>query len=273
MRSKISRESLTGAVARRRELAGFTLFETSYAPHLKMPRHAHEPASFGLVLHGSYTEQCGPHTRTCQPSTLVFHPPDEEHAVEFHQARVRIFRLETKSHWLARVCEHTAAFNQPEEFHGGPAAQLALRLYREFQEMDEAAPLAIEGLALEILAAVVRSQTRDSASQPPRWLQQARDLLHAQFSDNLTLANIALVVGVHPVYLAREFRKYFRCTIGEYVRRLRVESACREMAASDAPLIEIAAAAGFYDQSHFSRTFKRLTGLTPAEYRAVARSS
>ncbi len=88
----------------------------------------------------------------------------------------------------------------------------------------------------------------------------------------LTLAAIASVVGMHPVYLAREFRKHFRCTVGQYQRRLRIESACLEISRSDTPLAEVAAAVGFYDQSHFSRTFKRITGLTPAEYRAVFRA-
>ena len=273
MTLKISCEPAVAAVARQRELANFTLFENVYVPGLKMPRHVHEAAAFCIVLQGAYTEQHDFKTRTCQPSSVIFHPPDEAHAVQFHQASVRIFRLEAKPHWLARVREHTTALDAPAEFHGGLAAQLTLRLYREFHEMDEAAPLAMEGLAFEILAQAARSQTRHIEPQPPHWLLQARDLLHAHFSESLTLASIAQTVGVHPVYLAREFRKHFRCTIGEYMRRLRIECACREIAQTDMPLIEIAAAAGFYDQSHFSRTFKRLTGLTPAAYRAVSRAS
>src|SRR5205085_5689743 len=81
MRSKISRPPLS-EVAQRCELAGFTLFETAYAPSLKMPRHGHAAAAFSLVLHGAYTEQHGKRTRACQPSTIVFHPPDEEQGVQ-----------------------------------------------------------------------------------------------------------------------------------------------------------------------------------------------
>lgn len=272
MTLKISRPPLS-EVAQRCELTGFSLCETAYPSGLKMPRHGHEAAAFSLVLCGAYTEQAGPRARTCQPFTLVFHPPDEEHAVEFHRERVRIFRFEAKPHWLARVREHSAVLDHPAEFHGGHLAQLALRLYRESHHLDDTSPLAMEGLAFEILAAAARTQTRSSDAQPPPWLRQARDLLHAQFSESLTLANIAAAVGVHPVYLAREFRRHFHCTVGEYVRRLRIECACREMAESDLPLIEIAAAAGFYDQSHFSRTFKRCTGLTPAEFRAASKAS
>ena len=60
-----------------------------------------------------------------------------------------------------------------------------------------------------------------------------------------------------------------RTTFAGYVRHVRIEFARRELAASSASLSAIAAAAGFCDQSHFSRLFKRYTGLTPAEYRVA----
>jgi AraC family transcriptional regulator len=237
-----------------------------------MPRHSHAPAYFSLLLQGGYTERDDRQSRTCQPSALILHPPGSEHAVQFHNARVRIFRVEVKPPWLERVREQATVLDRPAEFQGGWPARLAARLYHEFREMDDAAsPLAIEGIALEILAEAARRQHRAFERQPPRWLGRVRELLHAQFPEPLTLARVAEAAGVHPVHLAREFRRHYRCTVGEYVRRLRVERACREIAKSDVPLVEIASAAGFYDQSHFSRTFKRLTGLTPAAFRAACR--
>jgi AraC family transcriptional regulator len=83
------------------------------------------------------------------------------------------------------------------------------------------------------------------------------------------VAEIARAAGVHPVYLARTFREHHGMTIGEYVRKLRIEHACRLISTTGAPLSEIALAAGFCDQSHFSRTFKRVTGSSPAEYRRL----
>jgi AraC family transcriptional regulator len=89
----------------------------------------------------------------------------------------------------------------------------------------------------------------------------------------LKLADIAEAVGVHPVHLAQTFHKSYRCTVGDYVRRLRIESTCRELATSEAPIVEIALAAGFCDQSHFTRTFKRLTGIAPSQYREALRAA
>ena len=134
--------------------------------------------------------------------------------------------------------------------------------------MDEVSPLVIESLAAEILAEVSRRTIRDTERRPPIWLKQARELLRARFSESLTLTAVAESVGVHPVHLARVFRQFYRCTTGEYMRQLRIEFAARELSTSDTPLVAIAAAAGFSDQSHFSRSFKDRTGLTPGEFRA-----
>jgi AraC family transcriptional regulator len=93
------------------------------------------------------------------------------------------------------------------------------------------------------------------------------------FSETLTLTQIAQVVGVHPVYLATAFRKKFGLTIGEFVRKLRIEHACDELIKGDLPLAAIALDAGFVDQSHFSKVFKLQVGTTPANYRRIFRSS
>jgi AraC family transcriptional regulator len=87
------------------------------------------------------------------------------------------------------------------------------------------------------------------------------------------LKTIADSVAVHPVHLVRTFRRFYRSTVGEYLRRLRIEFASQQLAGTDTPLADIALASGFADQCHFTRTFKRLTGLTPARYRALYRGA
>ena len=137
--------------------------------------------------------------------------------------------------------------------------------------MDTASPLAIEGITLEMLAEASRSRKVNVDRQPPRWLKQAIDLLKEHFSDHLTITQIATAVGIHPVHLTREFRKFHRCTIGDYIRKLRIEQACNALAHSDCSLAQIALSAGFSDHSHFSRIFKRFMRVTPTQYRAASR--
>jgi AraC family transcriptional regulator len=224
-------------------------------------------------LQGAYTEQYDDKIRNCSASTLVFHPSREEHADRFHEDGGRLFRIEIEPERLSSIRKHTPLSERPADFRGGRLAFLATHLYREFREEDPAAALAMEGLILEIFAEATRSNGPLRPARPPRWLRQAHDLLHERFSEGLTLRTIADSVAVHPVHLVRSFRRFYRSTIGEYLRRLRIEFASQQLAATDTPIAAIAVASGFADQSHFSRTFKRLTGLTPAKYRVVYRGA
>jgi len=138
--------------------------------------------------------------------------------------------------------------------------------------MDEASPLAMEGLTLEILAAVSRSRDDRLERKPPHWLIKARELVHDRFTGKLILDEIAGAVDIHPVHLCRAFRRYFGCTPGDYVRSLRVDFAARQLLTSQQSLVGIALAAGFVDQSHFTKAFKRCTGMTPGAFRLQVRS-
>lgn len=249
--------------------AEFKLSEAIYPAGLKMSAHEHEPAHLSVLRKGSYSETFGRGTRICNKSTVVFRPPHERHAVDFHNTEVRIFRVEINSRWLQSKLEDQTIPDCSNEFRAGLIPFLCTRLYREFQGNDSCSPLAIEGLLLEILAEICRQKLKSNHSSPP-WLEQAREMLHASICEPPSLDAIAQAVGVHPVYLAREFRRHYHCTIGEYLRWLRVKLACRELSRLELPLSAIAANAGYYDQSHFTTTFKRYTGMTPTQYRSIA---
>ena len=137
--------------------------------------------------------------------------------------------------------------------------------------MDTASLLAIEALTLELIVELSRSSRLRPERKLPRWLTLAKETLHERSSESITLGDIAKQVDIHPVHLAREFRKVYGCTLGEYLRGLRVQFACRELSSSNRPLVDIALGAGFSHQAHFSRVFKRYTGVTPTEFRALNR--
>jgi AraC family transcriptional regulator len=150
------------------------------------------------------------------------------------------------------------------------APWLARRLYRECRRTDDLSPLAVEGLALEVLAEISRPGVADLEKVAPGWVLQIRDLLHDKFQERPSLDDISRVVGIHPAHLARVFRKEFGCTIGDFVRKLRVRHACQQLSTSEAPLARIALDTGFSDQSHFTRVFRQHTGMTPAEFRRIS---
>ena len=149
-------------------------------------------------------------------------------------------------------------------------AWLFTRLYGEFQQDDDAAPVAMEGLVLEMLATVSRSSVRVKGKFPV-WLQRAKEMVDACFLENLTLHSIAECAGVHTVHLSREFRRHYSSTVGEYIRKRRIEYACKEILSSEVSLAELATTAGFADQSHLTRMFKRHVGMTPTQFRETFR--
>jgi AraC family transcriptional regulator len=272
MGSWLSRGQFFGSRLGCREVGGFTLTEYEYPPNIDLQRHGHEQAYFCLVLQGGYAENCGRKTRAYSPMTVTFHPAGEVHSDRFEGAGGRIFSVEIQPSWMRRVPELSPVLKASPEFRGGSLAALVVGIYKEFRNPDSLSHLAIEGLALEVVAASSRRLESPGAGAPPRWLKEARELIQERFAEPLTLGAIAAQAGVHPMHLVREFRRYFQTTVGEYMRRQRIEYACRLLAASDIPLIEIALQAGFSHHSHFTRIFKRATGMTPTEFRAVSGS-
>lgn len=272
MEQKLPPGRLYGETISRQEVAGLVLIETAYPAGLRLPPHSHEHAGFCLVLRGTFERACGGRTHDCPPASLSFHPPDESHSERFDKAGTRLFGILITGGLLDRLREYPVVSEGPAFFRGGRPSLLAVRLRREARRMDEVSPLAIEGLALELLAETSRRRASRREPGPVRWLVRAREMLRARFAEPLTLADVARAVDVHPVHLARVFRQHQHCTVGEYVRRLRVEFARRQLASTDLPLSEIALLAGFCSQSHLSTAFKLHAGMTPTEYRSAFRS-
>jgi AraC family transcriptional regulator len=258
-------------IMNRCEMAGFFLNEAVFPPDFKVSKHAHSRAGFCVVIAGGCTEIYARKTRVYEPPTLEYLPAHEEHSLRVHRHGMRSFSVEFTSDWLKNLPESAPILNLSVYFKGGTLSTLLVRLYKEFKQSDELSPLVIEGLALEILGESSRVLLNREDRNLPRWLQDAEELVQARFAEHLGLSFVANIVGIHPVRLAREFRRRYGMTLGEYLRRLRMEYVTRELVRSELSLAEIANAAGFSDQSHMCRTFKRHTGLSPAKYRAVSR--
>lgn len=251
--------------------AGFTLTEGIHAGGTRLPWHHHEGPTLCFVLRGVFTETSGGERLTCTPDTLKVMPAGERHCDDFDRGDTRGLLVEADPERARAILTHAPILDERTAFHGGLPAALARRVYQEFRQPDEAAPLAIEGLLLELLAAVSRSRADGAANGVAPWLSETRDRLQADLAARPSLAELAAGVGVHPVTLARAFRRAFGCTVGEYLRRLRIDRAAQQLAAGDQPLAEIALTAGFADQSHFSNVFRRRVGMSPSVYRREVR--
>jgi AraC family transcriptional regulator len=252
-------------------VAGFTLTEGIHRAGSSLPWHHHDGPTLCFVLQGAFTETSGGDRLTCTPETLKVMPAGESHCDAFDRGDARGLLIEADADRARAIRTHAPVLDERVAFHGGMPAAIARRVHQELQRMDDAAPLAIEGLLLELLAVVSRRRHERLPHGGVPWVGEARDRLHADITSRPTLAELADAVGVHPVTLARAFRRTFGCTVGEYLRRLRIERAAEQLVSGDQPLAEIALAAGFADQSHFSNVFRRRTGMSPSAFRREAR--
>ena len=265
--SKYSFGQFPSKIIKTRKAGEFICTETSYASNQKINRHFHDYASLVIVLQGGFTESFGRKTLSCNYSNLLFRPSGEIHTDYFYESGGRCLTVEISPSWLEKASEYSLNLPKLIQVNEYFLNTITPRLYREFCENDVASLLAVEGLILETIAELSRSFSREFSSLRNRRLEQAREIIHDQFSESLTIKKVAEKVSLHPVYLARAFRKKYKLTIGKYVRNLRVQKACFEILSSDKTLSQISLECGFFDQSHFSRTFKQIVGQTPTDFK------
>lgn len=251
-------------------LTGITFTESSYPAGLAMARHDHCHPYCSFVLAGAYAETVGSVTRSVEPNHITFHPREEAHAVRFGTHPSRIFRVEFNADWLADLVGNRRMLHQPMHLRNEPFKRHRVALYREFSRQDRWSALAVEGIVLELIAELGRLlETQSSPCRQPLWIQQIREQLEAEFLTPPSLAQLAQSVNVHPVTVAKTFRTIFHVTMSEFIRQRRIEFACGQLLQSQLSISQIALESGFYDQSHFTNAFKRVMGVTPAEYRTI----
>lgn len=221
----------------------------TYAAGMALGRHAHAGQVFAVPLGGAFELEVGGQRLLCRRGAAVTRP-GEPHTNRFGPRDARLLLVEAP--W---------EIDAPALAEDGRLQALAARLALELGATDAAAPLAREGLALEIVALAARAPDRSAP------LARLDAFLDAHFLEPLRLADLAAVAGVHPAHLARAFRAARGESLASYLRQRRVAWARDQLLATDAPIGAIALDAGFCDQGHFARVFRKVTGATPGALR------
>ncbi|MBS1707060.1 MAG: helix-turn-helix domain-containing protein [Armatimonadetes bacterium] len=239
--------------------------EVVYPAKFWMPRHDHPTPQVVLILSGAVEHHTGRDRLCMTENSGGYLPPGQLHSDVF-LSNTRAFQIDFRGgrpSLLSETCPHRMF----QRSH--PAAALMTEVFREFKNPDCYTPLMLESLTNELLVSLLRQSGDEDFGDKPHWLDRVRDLLHEEFSENLRLEKIALEVGVHPAHLTKAFRRRFGLSIGDYIRQLRVARARQLLEVSDLSIGEIAAATGFADHGHFTRTFKKYTGQTPKSIKSA----
>ena len=254
-------------------VGGFLVTRVWFPPLLELPLHTHERATVAVILRGSFDGLMRTTSHPCPTATLLTEPAGELHGNLFEQAGAEVLTVQPDPARTELLEPLSGVLGEVNHIRDRSIAAVATRAACELVAPDDVAPLAVEGLILEMLALTARGRVASGVGterRRPGWLEDARALLHDRKHQPLRVGEIADAVGVHPVHLARVFRAQYGMTIGAYVRSLRLNWAAERLAASADPIPQIALQAGFYDQSHFTRVFKRQFGCTPLAYRSDA---
>ena len=233
-------------------------------------RHTHGSAFYHLTLRGAFNES-NARTMVCfPPFTSAFTRSDTTHHGRVASSGTHIFTLEIDAAWMREFLQLQSEPDSITDCNGGALTCLGLRLYHEYQQGAAASPLTRDALVWELLGTAAKLK-QHLASKPPNWWARIIDLLQHEFDRTIRIGDLAREANVHPVYLARVFRRCAGQTPGEWLQRVRVNAACKRLARGDSNIAEIAAEVGFADQSHLTRTFRRYTQLTPTIFRQLAR--
>jgi len=269
MRHRVVPVSLGSARFRSVEVDGIAVIEAWFPAGLVLEPHVHERACFAVMLEGSFDVTFPGVRHASTPTTLHTEPAGEKHANYVGPAGAHVIVLQP-DHRREDLFHSMDLLNRVTCLKHVGIADLAVRVSRELRTPDDITPLSVESLSLEMLALGARAERSRMRSGTPGWLLRAEDQLRDRWREPVRITDLANQVGVHPSLLARAFRKRHGIGIATYLRRLRLEWASRQLLESAASLASIAVSAGFADQSHFTRAFRRHTGMTPAGYRQAA---
>lgn len=252
---------------------GFHVAEIFYGGSQWQPRHAHAETTVTMVVRGSLRESVGRTEEIARALSIVVKPGGTEHADQFGSEGATTLQIRLDAVESQRLDEAAPLLRDWRWLHGGSAVAPFLRLLRTMRNGngDEGGDRAAEDTVYDVLASLAAGHWRSIDKAPPRWLHLVREEIDATYATGPRVRGLARAAGVHPVYLARQFRRFFGCSVVQYLKHRRLESAAQMLGASEAGIATVSLEAGFADQSHLCRVFKAGTGITPLAYRRLAR--
>ncbi|MGV9010533.1 helix-turn-helix domain-containing protein [Brevundimonas sp.] len=262
MGRQLLRGQFMGTLNRSVSAGGFEVdLRVATLPPEAVEEHSHDVAHFILPLADGYRSLArDPLTgRTVfAAGSVIYNPPGVVHRDCFDVAGGLFLSVSVPA-------DMPGGLDHPTLLRG--AAETAMRqlvgLSLNAQEGDR---LLVEDLSLTLTGAV--ADGHDSSRHAPDWLATAVEMV-ADLStiQGLEIRQIAAEVAVHPVYLARAWRRHFGQSPGTAIRHRRADQAAVQLTRG-LSLADVAATAGYADQSHMTREYVHIFGLTPGSFRA-----
>ena len=243
--------------------------EVTYQPGQRQRLHSHEETSITLVYRGSLQERVGKAQIWAGPLSVVVKPAGTPHSNRFGPQGASTIQLNLASKkGDDGGLGSSAGLEEWRWIHGGKVARRFLTVLVELRQ--GCGSPATENASIDLIAALEGDHPQACCGPPPAWLRRVKQQIEQTFAEGIRVRQLARQAGVHPVSLARCFRRHFGTSVTEHLRHLRVEEAARLLSSRGLAIVEVAMRCGYADQSHLCREFKSQTGLTPGLYRRLA---
>ena len=226
------------------------------------PLHIHEDHALAIILQGyDVTHHCGS-TYTAQCGDVTFIHAGEVHVSESIGTEYRILNIHP--HLLNTIAAEVGAV------HFFPRISNDRFLYRSILNLhlkleQNLSPLEHESEFYSTIGRLLMKQNPGVQNESKESVQLVRDYLQSHYAENVTLDHLTAITNLSPYYLIRIFRQHVGVPPHEYQTQLRVSRA-KQLLRKGNPISEVALETGFFDQSHFSRKFKRIVGVSPGQY-------
>jgi AraC family transcriptional regulator len=244
---------------------GILVSETEYHSKVFEGWHYHENSHLTLILQGGNREQRKKGEFEAAPGTIVFYASGELHRNLNTEHPSRNVNVEIENNFFAKYDLDITTFNVSRLNYANAKFAL-LKAYQECLTNDDYSQATIHGLLLDFFTTALPG---DSKKNNPRWATLLIEILNDRWNENISLHELSRLVHVHPVTISKFFPNYFSCTLGEYVRKIRIEKATTLIRKTHLSLTDIAHQCGFFDQSHFIRVFRQTTGFLPTRYKKI----
>lgn len=256
------------------DLGKLDLLHARYITH-SFTRHTHDGYAIGIIEQGAETFFYRGGLHIAPAGSAVIINPGEVHTGQAHDHNGWTYRmLYPEAALVQRAAAEVSAkislpdFPEPVIFDRQLVGQIR-RLHVALESSGSA--LERESILVATLAQMITRHAagffRPAATAGPyQAVQRARDYLDAHFADNVSLDELARVANLSSYHLLRVFKDTIGLPPHAYQNQVRVQKA-RQLLANGWPIAHAAAEAGFVDQSHFSRRFKGIFGITPGQFR------
>jgi len=234
-------------------------------PEHDIHHHQHDDMHVIVLLAGQYVSDAAGMPAVCGEPAVIFNPPGTEHRDRFRSRDGLFLTLSMPAEAFADLCDGHATSERAMRLSHESLAP-SMQLLQALWDWEGASPLAIESLFGELMEAAHAMPRAPAAGDK---LQRVRERLDDDTQALPSLAELATLADLHPVYLARAFRKRYGIAPSDYLRRRRLHRAV-SLIAKRRTLARAAVALGFVDESHLHRAFVAEFGITPGAFRRLA---